>query len=198
MNLMSYPSVKKQKTNLYMIWVYGRVVSSSFRLLRFRRNAEKTRKAESSTRSAGKKEREGQICGGFATQIPSETHMITSDVRVKIPTARSEKKSQNQARWSSSRCNMYDPFLEPSLLIWDLKSWKGLLPSDWNLNDLPTSGWWISWSFVAISKIQTYRTEWFAKGCYNLFIQQFLQKNTLFHVVRGPAVPHVICLQPIW
>ena len=52
----------------------------------------KTRKAESSTRSAGKKEREGQICGGFATQIPSENHMITEDVRVKIPTARSKTK----------------------------------------------------------------------------------------------------------
>jgi len=87
--------------------------------LRFRRNAEKTRKAGSSTRLAGKKEREGQICGGFATQIPSETHMITSNVRVKIPTARSEKNPRIRLgdHLVDVTCIMFDPFLEPSLLI---------------------------------------------------------------------------------
>ena len=111
-----------------------------------------------------------------------------------------KQKSQNQARWSSSRCNMYDPFLEPSLLIRRFEILKrtstvGLKPK-WPpyfrmVNFMIIRGRYLKFRPTGPNDLQK-------AVVINLFIQEFLQKNTLLHVVRGPAVPHVICLQPIW
>ena len=128
-----------------------------------------------------------QICG-FASQILSYTHMITSNVRVKILTARSEKDSQNQAMWSSSRCNMYDPLLEPSLLILRFEILKrtssiGLKPK-W-----PPYFGMVNFMIIRGRYLKSRPTEWFAKGCCNLFIQQFVQKKDIVSCGPGSCSP---------
>lgn len=115
MNLMSYPSVKRTQTNL---WVYGRVVSSSFRLLRFRRNAQQ--KQEKLKVQPVQLVRKSEKVKSVVALQPKFRAKPTWSHQMSGWTSRQQgakQKSQNQARWSSSRCNVYDPFLEPSLLF---------------------------------------------------------------------------------